>query len=74
MTPKRILIFTAGLFAGAGLTYLVASGKGRKMTTKVLSMGLKLKEDASVLLESAKEDFDDMMAEAKQNKVEVEKK
>lgn len=74
MTPRRILIFTAGLLAGAGVTYLVASGKGRKMTTKVLAMGLKLKEDAAILLESAKEDFDDMMAEAKQKKVQVEKK
>lgn len=70
MTPKRILFFVAGVVTGAGLTYLVASGKGRKITSKVLAMGMKLKDDAGVLLESAKEDFDDMVAEAKQKKVE----
>lgn len=68
MNKKRILLFLAGVAAGAGVSYLLVSGKGKKATTKVLALGMKLKDDASVLLESAKEDFDDMVAEAKAKK------
>jgi hypothetical protein len=62
---KRIVVFTVGLAAGIGVSALVRSGTGRKACVAVVSQGLKLQKCAATALECAKENVEDIVAEAK---------
>jgi hypothetical protein len=56
----------AGIFALGGAAFAVASsGLGRKASVSIVRKGLKLKECVAYAVGSAKEGFEDIVAEAK---------
>ncbi len=68
MNNQNVAIFLAGVAVGAVAVYLVRDKRFRHVAAKVVGKGLQLKEDAAALVESIKEDAEDIMAEARHNK------
>ena len=67
MDYKSIAIFAAGVAVGAVGVYLIRDARFRHVAAKVVGKGLQLKDDAMALVESIKEDAEDIMAEARHN-------
>lgn len=67
MNYQNIAIFAAGVIVGAVGVCLVRDKRFRHVAAKVVGKGLQLKEDAAALVESIKEDAEDLMAEARHN-------
>lgn len=67
MTYRDLAIFAAGVVIGAVGVYAVRDRRFRHMAAKVVGKGLQLKDDAAALMESIKEDAEDIMAEARHN-------
>ncbi len=66
---SRFLYFLAGIAVGGFLVYSARSPQVRSLLAKAAGKGIQLKEDAAALIESIKEDAEDILAEAKHNSV-----
>ncbi len=64
---QGLAIFLAGVVVGATAVYLMRDKKFRHVAAKVVGKGLQLKEEAASLVESIKEDAEDIIAEARHN-------
>lgn len=65
---QGLAVFLAGVAVGAAAVYLIKDKSFRHVAAKVIGKGLQLKEEASALIESVKEDAEDIIAEARHNK------
>ncbi len=65
LTGNKLLYFLAGVVVGGLVVYSIRSTKVRSVLAKAAGKGLKLKEDATALIESIKEDAEDFAAEAR---------
>ena len=65
MGMKRAAIFAAGIVVGGAACAAVRSGAARKACISLVNKAIKLKEIVAYSLESAKENMDDIVAEAK---------
>lgn len=64
---NKLLYFLAGIAVGGFLVYSARSPQVRSLLAKAAGKGIQLKEDAQALIESIKEDAEDILAEAKHN-------
>lgn len=62
---KRAALIAAGFVLGGATVAAVHSGCGRKACVSLVNKALKLKGTVAYSLESMKENFDDIVAEAK---------
>lgn len=62
---NKIVSFAIGALVGAAAITVIRTPAFRKSCAKILSAGMRLKDDAQALVESIKEDAEDIVAEAK---------
>lgn len=58
------LLIGAGFLLGTAGVKVIKSEPARKAAVKTLAQGLRIKEDAQTLVDQAKAEFDDLVAEA----------
>jgi len=63
-------MFVIGALAGVALVAIVKSQTFKKGCAKLISAGIRLKDEASAFVEQVKEDAEDIVAEAKQQNAE----
>lgn len=67
MAMNKGITFLIGALVGATAVTLVKTSTFRKGAAKIVSAGMQLKNDASALAQSIKEDAEDIVAEANYN-------
>jgi len=71
-TGSKLFLFAAGVVVGAGAYALIQNGTAKKAAVAVMSKGLDLQEKVAEMAARARENAEDIVAEAKAAKATVE--